>query len=165
MRCKSSQKSQFLDGCPATPEGYFVRKTGNRQVALNEGSLYFCFITNYACAVERNYDELFAEMLMQIDRHTEELDKHSMELTKQSEKLTKQSEESTRRWVEQHTLNQSMLTDLKQVFIDLKQISTNMEGISAYMKDMEKISHQHLDQMLATATILDRIIRKNQLKV
>ncbi len=101
--------------------------------------------------MERNYDELFAEMLMNIDRHTEE--------------LTKQSEESTRRWDEQHLINQSMLTDLKQVFIDLKQISNNMEGISTHMKSMEGISHQHLDQMLATATILDRIIRKNQLKV
>jgi hypothetical protein len=58
-----------------------------------------------------------------------------------------------------------MLTDLKQVFIDLKQISTNMEGISTHMKTMEEISHQHIDQMILTATILDRIIRKNQLKV
>ncbi len=87
--------------------------------------------------MERNYDELFAEMLMNIDRHTEE--------------LTKQSEESTRRWDEQHLINQSMLGDLKQ--------------ISTHMKTIEEISHQHMDQMTLTATILDRIIRKNQLKV
>lgn len=85
----------------------------------------------------RNYDELFAEMLMNIDRHTEE--------------LTKQSEESTRRWDEQHLINQSMLGDLKQ--------------ISTHMKTMEETTHQHMDQKILTATILDRIIRKNQLKV
>ncbi len=151
MRCKSSQKSQFLDGHLAAREGYFVRQTGSREVVLNYGPTYFCFITNCATLMERNYDELFAEMLMNIDRHTEELDKHSME-------LTKQSEESTKRWDEQRQINQAMLAGLKQ-------ISTNVEENSAYMKDMEKISHQHLDQMLATATILDRIIRKNQLKV
>jgi len=94
--------------------------------------------------MERNYDELFAEMLMQIDRHTEE--------------LTKQSGESTKRWNDQHQLNQSMLADLKG-------IASNMQEISTNMKDMEKVSHQHHEQLVHSATILDRIIRKNHLKV
>ncbi len=34
--------------------------------------------------MERNYDELFAEMLLSIDLNAEELEKHSNELTRVS---------------------------------------------------------------------------------
>lgn len=35
-------------------------------------------------SMERNYDELFAEMLLSIDLNAEELEKHSNELTRVS---------------------------------------------------------------------------------
>ena len=80
--------------------------------------------------MERNYDEIISEMLIQIDRHTEELTKHSQELT------------AVR--MEQGQINKAMLSKLEA---------------------MEKIDNQHLEQLVHSATILDRIIRKNDLRV
>ncbi len=91
---------------------------------------------NYLCevpqtlAMERNYDEIISEMLIQIDRHTEELTKYSQELT------------AVR--MEQGQINKAMLSKLEA---------------------MEKIDNQHLEQLVHSATILDRIIRKNDLRV
>ena len=80
--------------------------------------------------MERNYDEIISEMLIQIDRHTEELTKHSQELI------------AVR--MEQGQINKAMLSKLEA---------------------MEKIDNQHLEQLVHSATILDRIIRKNDLRV
>ena len=80
--------------------------------------------------MERNYDEIISEMLIQIDRHTEELTKHSQELT------------AVR--MEQGQINKAMLSKLEA---------------------MEKIDNHHLGQLVHSATILDRIIRKNDLRV
>ncbi len=80
--------------------------------------------------MERNYDEIISEMLIQIDRHTEELSKHSQELT------------AVR--MEQGQINKAILAKLEA---------------------MEKIDNQHLEQLVHSATILDRIIRKNDLRV
>ena len=80
--------------------------------------------------MERNYDEIISEMLIQIDKHTEELTKHSQELT------------AVR--MEQGQINKAMLTKLEA---------------------MEKIDNHHLEQLVHSATILDRIIRKNDLRV
>ena len=80
--------------------------------------------------MERNYDEIISEMLIQIDKHTEELTKHSQELT------------AVR--MEQGQINKAMLSKLEA---------------------MEKIDNHHLEQLVHSATILDRIIRKNDLRV
>ena len=80
--------------------------------------------------MERNYDEIISEMLIQIDRHTEELTKHSQELI------------AVR--MEQGQINKAMLSKLEA---------------------MEKIDNQHLEQLVHSATILDRIIRKNDVRV
>ncbi len=77
--------------------------------------------------MERNYDEIIAEMLIQLDMHNQELTRHSQE-------LIKQSAESTR-------IHQEVRTDI------------------------EKMSSQFVEQLVHSATILDRIIRKNDLKV
>ena len=69
-------------------------------------------------------------MLIQIDKHTEELTKHSQELT------------AVR--MEQGQINKAMLSKLEA---------------------MEKIDNHHLGQLVHSATILDRIIRKNDLRV
>ena len=69
-------------------------------------------------------------MLIQIDKHTEELTKHSQELT------------AVR--MEQGQINKAMLSKLEA---------------------MEKIDNHHLEQLVHSATILDRIIRKNDLRV
>ena len=87
--------------------------------------------------MERNYDEIISEMLIQIDRHTEELSRHTEELTKHSQELT-----AVR--MEQGKINKAMLTKLEA---------------------MEKIDNHHLEQLVHSATILDRIIRKNDLRV
>ena len=87
--------------------------------------------------MERNYDEIIAEMLIQIDRHTEELSRHTQELSKHSQELT-----SVR--TEQGQVNKAILNKLEY---------------------MEKIDNNHLEQLVLSATILDRIIRKNDLKV
>lgn len=94
--------------------------------------------------MERNYDEIIAEMLMQIDRHTAELDKHSMELTKQSMEMTKYSQELTSLRISQEKTNEAMLIKFQ---------------------DMEKIDNSLLQQLVHSATILDRIIKKNDLRV
>ena len=80
--------------------------------------------------MERNYDEIISEMLIQIDRHTEELTKHSQELI------------AVR--MEQGQINKAMLSKLEA---------------------MEKIDNQHLEQLVHSATILDRLSRKNDLRV
>ena len=87
--------------------------------------------------MERNYDEIISEMLIQIDRHTEELSRHTEELTKHSQELTAVH-------MEQGQINKAMLSKLEA---------------------MEKIDNLHLEQLVHSATILDRIIRKNDLRV
>ena len=76
-------------------------------------------------------------MLIQIDRHTEELTKYSQEMSKHSQELT-----AVR--IEQGQINKAMLSKLEA---------------------MEKIDNQHLEQLVHSATILDWIIRKNDLRV
>ena len=87
--------------------------------------------------MERNYDEIISEMLIQIDRHTEELTKYSQEMSKHSQELT-----AVR--IEQGQINKAMLSKLEA---------------------MEKIDNHHLEQLVHSATILDRIIRNNDLRV
>ena len=91
--------------------------------------------------MERNYDEIISEMLIQIDRHTEELSRHTEELTKHSQEMSKHSQELTAVHMEQGQINKAMLSKLEA---------------------MEKIDNHHLEQLVHSATILDRIIRKNE---
>ena len=83
-------------------------------------------------------------MLMSIDRHTEELNKSSKEATRQSQELTRHSQEFVAIRSEQNQIHTALLTRL--------------EG-------MEKTSHQQLEQLVHSATILDRIIKRNDLRV
>lgn len=76
-------------------------------------------------------------MLTQIDRHAEELSKHSQEMSKHSLELT------------------LLRTEQGQI----------NKGILAKLEDMEKIDNNHLEQLIHSATILDRIIKKNDLRV
>ena len=94
--------------------------------------------------MERNYDEIISEMLIQIDRHTEELSRHTEELTKYSQEMSKHSQELTAVRIEQGQINKAMLSKLEA---------------------MEKIDNHHLEQLVHSATILDRIIRNNDLRV
>ena len=87
--------------------------------------------------MERNYDEIIADMLIQLDLHTRELMKHSQE-------LTKQSHQSDILRVEQNRIYQ----ELRQKFMV-----------------MEKIDNQLTEQLVHSATILDRIIKKNDLRL
>ena len=87
--------------------------------------------------MERNYDEIIADMLIQLDLHTRELMKHSQE-------LTKQSHQSDILRVEQNRIYQ----ELRQKFMVMK-----------------KIDHQLTEQLVHSATILDRIIKKNDLRL
>ena len=73
--------------------------------------------------MERNYDEIIADMLIQLDVHSQE--------------LTKQSQKSDR-------IHQEVLQKFKE---------------------MEKIDNQLTEQLVHSATILDRIIKKNDLRV
>ena len=82
--------------------------------------------------MERNYDEIIADMLIQLDVHTRELTNQSQELTKHSQELTKQSHQS----------------DLLRVELQQK-----------FMM-MEKIDNQLTEQMVHSANILERIIKK-----
>ena len=87
--------------------------------------------------MERNYDEIIADMLIQLDVHTRELMKHSQE-------LTKQSHESDILRGEQNKIYQELLQKFKE---------------------MEKIDNHLTEQLVHSATILDRIIKKNNLRV
>lgn len=105
--------------------------------------------------MERNYDELFAEMLMSIDRHTEELTRHSQELTRHSQELTRHSQELTR-------------VSLEAAADRIKQDQAHERIVNRLqeMGEEQKTEHsQHLEMLVNTATILDRIIKKNHLKL
>lgn len=94
--------------------------------------------------MERNYDEIIADMLIQIDRHTEELSRHTEELTKHSQEMSMHSQELTAIRVEHDQINLAILSRLEV---------------------MEKIDNQHLEQLVHSATLLDRIIRRNDVRV
>ena len=98
--------------------------------------------------MERNYDELFAEMLMSIDRHTEELTRHSQELTKHAQELTRVSLETTSDRIKQDQAHERIVNRLEEMGLE------------------QKAAHsQHQEMLVNTATILDRIIKKNHLKL
>ena len=101
--------------------------------------------------MERNYDEIIAEMLMSIDKHTEELNKSSKELTTQSQELTRHSQELTRH---------------SQEFVAIRSEQNQIHtALLTRLEGMEKTSHQQLEQLVHSATILDRIIKRNDLRV
>ena len=101
--------------------------------------------------MDRNYDELFAEMLMQIDLHTEELRKQSEEMTKVGKELTAHSQVLSQH--SQELTKQSMASDAFQ------------KELLSKFQDMEKIDNQLQEQLVHSAIILDRIIKKNSLSV
>ena len=101
--------------------------------------------------MDRNYDELFAEMLMQIDLHTEELRKQSEEMTKVGKELTAHSQALSQH--SQELTKQSMASDAFQ------------KELLSKFQDMEKIDNQLQEQLVHSAIILDRIIKKNSLSV
>jgi hypothetical protein len=105
--------------------------------------------------MERNYDELFAEMLMSIDRHTEELTRHSQELTRHSQELTRHSQELTR--VSLETAADRIKQDQAH-----ERIVNRLEEMG---QEQKAANSQHLEMLVNTATILDRIIKKNHLKL
>ena len=116
-----------------------------------QGNYLYEVSRNTSFSMERNYDEIISEMLIQIDRHTEELSRHTEELSRHTEELTKHSQEMSKHsqeliavHMEQGQINKAMLTKLEA---------------------MEKIDNHHLEQLVHSATILDRIIRKNDLRV
>jgi hypothetical protein len=101
--------------------------------------------------MERNYDEIISEMLRQIDLHSEQLTRQSENLEKQSEKLERQYEKSEAFWREQQQINADLFSQLQA----LKQSDKEQEGVI----------NQNLELALHTAAILDRIIKRNELKV
>ena len=80
--------------------------------------------------MERNYDEIIADILIQLDVHTQE--------------LTKQSQKSDLLQIE-HDRFQSELTER---FVAMEKIDSNL-----------------LEQLVHSASILDRIIKKNDLQL
>ncbi len=100
-----------------------VRKIVSREITDRS------FLT-LSLSMERNYDEIISEMLMQIDRHSEELKILSAEMTKQSLR----TEESYKWFVQE-------------------------------IKGMKQTDAQLQHQIVHSATILDRIIKKNELKL
>lgn len=91
--------------------------------------------------MERNYDELFAEMLMSIDRHTEELDKHSKELTRVSLEVAADR-------IKHDQAHERIMRRLEEIG-----------------EEQKAVHNQHLEMIVNTATILDRIIKENHLRL
>lgn len=87
--------------------------------------------------MERNYDEIIADMLRQIDRHTEE--------------LTLQSRKSDELWKEQSAFNAGLMSRL--------------EALDESSKAQNAIRANHLELIINTANILDRILTRNELKM
>ena len=87
--------------------------------------------------MERNYDEIIADMLIQIDVH-------SQELTKQSQELTRQSQRSDLLQSEQNKIHQDLVTQLSEI---------------------GKVNDNMLEQLVYSASLLDRIIKKNDLRL
>ena len=108
--------------------------------------------------MDRNYDELFAEMLMQIDLHTEELRKQSEEMTKVGKELTAHSQV-----LSQHS--QVLSQHSQEMTKQSKASDTFQKELLSKFQDMEKIDNQLQEQLVHSAIILDRIIKKNSLSV
>ncbi len=98
--------------------------------------------------MERNYDELFAEMLMNIDRHTEELTRHSQELTRHSQELTRVSLEVAADRIKHDQAHERIMNRLEEIG-----------------EEQKAVHNQHLEMIVNTATILDRIIKENHLRL
>ncbi len=90
-------------------------------------------------------------MLRQMDQHSEELKKHSAELKKQSAELTKQSQRSDVLWTEQRAAN--------------AQLFQGLDEFRQRLRDQDGVISQNQQMALQTAAILDRIIKKNALKL
>ncbi|MBS1544008.1 MAG: hypothetical protein JST14_10270 [Bacteroidetes bacterium] len=91
--------------------------------------------------MERNYDEIIAEMLIQLERHAEELDKHSLELSRHSQELIASKKEHD-------MVHLQIVNRLKDLEVTHEKVSNNL-----------------LEQLVHSATILDRIIKRNDLRV
>lgn len=106
-------------------------------------------------ASERNYDELFAEMLMSIDRHTEELNKHSQELTRVSLELAADR-------IKHDQFHERLMQRIDESEERMKLSDKRIEDAA---EKHEAAYNRHLEMILNTATILDRIIKQNHLKL
>jgi hypothetical protein len=116
-------------------------------------------------SMNRNYDEIIAEMLIQIDRHSEELTKQSAEQTRQSQR----AEESHQLLVQElQNLRQNFLKEVKDLRHDfLKEVKDIRQD---FLKEVKDLRHDFTEadtqlsaQLVHSATILDRIIKRNNL--
>jgi hypothetical protein len=82
--------------------------------------------------MNRNYDEIIAEMLIQLDKHSEE--------------LTRQSTEQTRQNLRAQEAHQLFVEEMKNIRHDFTEADTQLSA-----------------QLVHSATILDRIIKRNNL--
>jgi len=103
----------------------------------------------------RNDDELISEMLRSIDRQADELDrqqkqleKHNRELDRHTQELVKQSRKSD----EFHAQHMAKLNQLGQVMRD-------------YHNDQSRQYAEQSENTTRLGIILNRIIRKNNLKL
>jgi hypothetical protein len=108
--------------------------------------------------MERNYDEIISEMLRQIDLHSEQL-------TRQSEKLEKQYEKSEAFWREAHQINADHLSQLQALKQTDADHLSQLQALKQSDKEQEGVINQNLELALHTAAILDRIIKRNELKL
>ena len=93
--------------------------------------------------MNRNYDEIIAEMLIQVDKHSEELTKQSAEQTRQSLR----AEESHKALVQElKEFRDTTATEFRQIRHDFIEADTQLSA-----------------QLVHSATILDRIIKRNNL--
>jgi hypothetical protein len=108
--------------------------------------------------MERNYDEIISEMLRQIDLHSEQL-------TRQSEKLERQYEKSEVFWREQQKINADLFSQLQVLKQSDADHFSQLQALKQSDKEQESVINQNLELALHTAAILDRIIKRNELKV
>ena len=112
--------------------------------------------------MERNYDEIIAEMLLQIDRHTEEL----AAIRKEQEAFGRQQAEINRQQAE---INKSFLSRLDGLGSALDMVVNRLDKMGDSLDEgrhaQNKINENLVNQIVHTAEILDRIIKKNGLQV
>jgi len=88
--------------------------------------------------MNRNYDEIIAEMLIQIDKHSEELTRQSLRAEESHKTLMQDLKE----------FRDTTATEFKQIRHDFTEADTQLSA-----------------QLIQSAAILDRIIKENRLKL
>lgn len=108
--------------------------------------------------MQKDYDEVIAEMLIQLDQ----IEKRMLKADKRMEKFDKRLDLTIKRMVKAEQRMEN--TDKRMELFD-KRLEQSLKDQKQFSQVQSKVNQNILNHLAQTSKVIDHIIRKNNLKV